>query len=120
MAGPLRDHWKRAIHEDSPFFILNNTFTAVNSTESKQFPVKPVGSRCAFKTKRNPDGSIQYKARLVIKGYDQTIIGETYAPGEERSTFRYLISPVGRRGSNIDHVNILPAFLNADVDDNDL
>jgi len=60
--------------------MVNNTFTAVNSTGLKQLHVSLVGSRCAFKTKRNPDGSTQYKARLVIKGYEQPNIGETYAP----------------------------------------
>ena len=72
MAGPLRDHWKRAIDEESASILLNNTFTTVNSKEAKQLLVKPVGSRWVFKTKRNTDGSTRYKARLVIKGYKQT------------------------------------------------
>jgi hypothetical protein len=45
MAGPLRDHWKRAIDEESASILLNNTFTTVNSKEAKQLLVKPVGSR---------------------------------------------------------------------------
>jgi len=31
MAGPLRDHWKRAIDEESASILMNNTFTTVNS-----------------------------------------------------------------------------------------
>jgi hypothetical protein len=31
MAGPLKDHWKRAIDEENASILLNNTFTAVNS-----------------------------------------------------------------------------------------
>jgi len=75
MAGPLRDHWKPAIDEESGSILLNNTFTSVK--EAKQLLVKPVGSRWVFKTKRNPDGSTLYKARLVIKAYEQTNFGET-------------------------------------------
>jgi len=67
MAGPLRNHCKRAIDEVSASIFLNNTLTTVNSKEAKQLLVKPVGSRWVFKTKRNPDGSTQYKVRLVIK-----------------------------------------------------
>jgi len=36
--------------------------------------------------------SIRYKACLVIKGYEQTDFGETYAPVRKLTTFRYLIS----------------------------
>jgi len=70
MAGPLRDHWKRAIDEESASILLNNTITTFDSKEAKQFLEKPVGSRWALKTKRNPDGSTRYKARLVFKGYE--------------------------------------------------
>jgi hypothetical protein len=120
MAGPLRDHWKRAIDEESASILLNNTFTTVNSKEAKQLLVKPVGSRWVFKTKRNPDGSTRCKARLVIKGYEQTDFGETYAPGGKLTTFRYLISLVGRCGWNIDHLDVVTAFLNPEVDDDDI
>ena len=120
MARPLRDHWKRAIDEESASILLNNTFTAVNSKEAKQLLVKPVGSRWVFKTKRNPNGSTQYKARLVIKGYEQTDFSETYAPVGKLTTFRYLISLVRRCGWNIDHLDVVTAFLNPDVDDDDI
>ena len=69
ISSPLRDHWKRAIDEESASILWNNTFTTVNCKEAKQLLVKPVGSRWVFKAKRNPDGSTRYKARLVIKGY---------------------------------------------------
>jgi len=120
MAGPLRDHWKRSIDEESASILLNNTFTTVNSKEAKQLLVKPVGSRWVFKTKRNPDGSTRYKARLVIKGYEQTDFGETYAPVGKLTTFRYLISLVGRCGWNIDHLDVVTVVLNPDVDDDDI
>jgi len=77
MASPLKDHWKRAIDEESASILLNNTFTTVNSKEAKQLLVQPVGSRWVFKTKTYPDGSTRYKARLVIKGYEQADFGET-------------------------------------------
>jgi len=120
MASPLRDHWNRAIDEEIASILSNNTFTTVNSKEAKQLLVKPVGSRWVFKTKRNPDGSTRYKACLVIKGYEQTDFGETYAPVGKLTTFRYLISLVGRCGWNIDHLDVVTAFLNPEVDDDDI
>jgi len=120
MAGPLRDHWKRAIDEESASILLNNTFSTVNSKEAKQLLVKPVGSRWVFKTKRNPDGSTRYKTRLVIKGYEQTDFGETYTPVSKLTTFWYLIPLVGRCGWNIDNLDVVTTFPNPDVDDNDI
>jgi len=51
MAGPLRDHWKRAIDEESASILLNNTFTTVNSKEAKQLLVKPKAGRTDTKTR---------------------------------------------------------------------
>jgi len=87
MEKPLRDHWKRAIDEDSASTLLNKNFTTVNSKKAKQFLRKPVGSSLMFKTKRNSDGSINLKASLVIKGYEQTDFSEIYAPVGKQATF---------------------------------
>ena len=73
-----------------------------------------------FKTKRNPDGSTQYKARLVIKGYEQIDYGETYTPVGKLTTFRLLISLAARNKWKIDHLNVVTPFLNPDVDHENL
>ena len=67
MESPQRDHWKRDMEEESMSILLNITFSALNSREARQLQVKPIGSKWVYKTKRNPDGSTQYKAQLVIK-----------------------------------------------------
>ena len=64
----------------STLILLNNTFSTLNSREARQLQVKPIGSKYVCKTNHNPDGSTRYEARLVIKGYEQTDFGETYAP----------------------------------------
>jgi len=120
MESPQRDHWKRAMEEESTSILLNNTFSALNSREARQPQVKPNGSNWVYKTKHNPDGSTRYKARLVIKGYKQTDFGETYAPVGKLTTFRYLISLIGRYGWNMDHLDVVTAFLNPEIDDDDI
>jgi hypothetical protein len=82
--------------------------------------LSPIGSKSVYKTKHNPDGSTQYKAWLVIKGYEQTDFGETSAPVGKVTTFRYLISLIGRYGWNMDHLNVVTAFLNPEIDNNDI
>jgi hypothetical protein len=120
MGSPLSDCWKRAIDEESVAILLSNTFTTVNSKHAKLLLVKPVDSRWVLKNKRNPDGSTSYKARLVIKTYGQTDSGEIYALVGKLRTFRNLISLVGRCGWNIDHFNVVNAFHNTDVDDDEI
>jgi hypothetical protein len=56
LPSPLRDHWQRAMDEESASILSNNTFTTVNSTEAKKFLVTLVGSRCDFQTKNNTEG----------------------------------------------------------------
>jgi len=102
--------------EESTLILLNNTFSALNSREARQLPVKPIGSKWVYKTEYNPDKSTRYKARLVIKGDKQMDFGETYAPVGKRTTFRYLISLIGRYGWNMDHLDVVTAFLNPEID----
>jgi len=118
--SPQRDHWKRVMEEESTSILLNNTFCALNSWEARQLQVQPIGSKWVYKTKHNPDGSTRYKARLVIKGYEQKNFSETYAAVGKLTTFQYLISLIGRYGWNMDHLDVVTAFLNPEIDDDDI
>jgi hypothetical protein len=120
MKSPQRDHSKRAMEEECTSILLNNTFSTLNSWEAQQLQVKPIGSKWIYKTKHNPDGSTRYKAWLVIKGYEQTDFSETYAPVGKLSTFWYLISLIERYGWNMDHLDVVTAFLNPEIDDDDI
>jgi hypothetical protein len=113
MTGPLKHEWEAAILEEANSIQRNETFTIINDlNRNYSTATKPIGSKWVFKTKRNPDGSTRYKARLVIKGYEQTDYGETYAPVGKLTTFRILISLAAREGWIIDHLDVVTAFLN--------
>jgi len=108
------------MEEESTSILLNNTFSALNTREAPQLQVTPIGSRWVYKTKHNSDGSIRYKARLVIKGYEQTDFSETYAPVGKLTTFWYLISLIGRYGWNMEHLDVVTAFLNPEINEDDI
>jgi len=120
MESPQRDHWKRPMEEVRTSILRNNTFSALNSREARQLWVKPIGSKWVYKTKHNPDRSTRYKARLVIKGYEQTDFGDTYASVGKLTMFRYLISPIGISGWNMDHLDVVTAILYPEIDDDDI
>jgi len=69
--------------------------------------------------KINPDGSTRYKARLVIKGYEQKEgidYDETYAPVSKMATFRLILALAAQYGWNVDHMDVVTAFLNPTID----
>ena len=56
----------------------------------------------------------------MIKGCMQSDWGETYAPVGKLTTFRYLASLAAGYGFAIDHMDVVTAFLNPHVDDQEL
>jgi len=111
------EHWKRAMKEECTSIVLNNTFAIVNSREGRQLRVKQIGTKWVFKTKHHPDSTIRYTAHQVIQGYEQKYFGETYAPVGKLTTFRYLITQVGKHYWIIDHLDVVTALLNPEVKD---
>jgi len=90
MNSPLQRQWKAAMQQEYASLLENHTFIPVEYTYSK-----PIGCKWVYKTKTNPDGTLRYKARLVIKGYEQVEgvdFEETYAPVSKLPTLHYLMS----------------------------
>jgi hypothetical protein len=65
-SSPDADFWKEAIRSEMDSTMPNATWEVVECP----YGCKPIGSKCVFKKKLRPDGTIErYKARLIIKGY---------------------------------------------------
>jgi len=107
-------HWKSAMQEEYVSLMENNAFMLVKHTESK-----PIGCKCVYKTKHYPDGTLRYKARLVVKGYEQVKgvdFDETYAPVGKLTTLCYLLCFMAYNSWNSDHLDVVTAFLNPEID----
>ena len=75
-----------------------------------------MGARWVFRRKVEPDNSIRYKARLVIKEYEQRFgvhYTDTYAPVVNLRTVRVLLALAAKLGLKIHYMNIKTVFLNA-------
>ena len=111
----LNKQWKEAMRQEYASLIDNSTFTPVTNTNG----MNPIGCRWVYKTKRNPNGTIRYKARLVIKGYEQirgVDFDETYTSVGKLITLRYLLSFAAQNNYKIDHLDVVTAFLNPEID----
>ena len=141
MSCPDTEKWRKATMEEWHAILRNKTFQAfreqeypnqaeaskvADSTDFKSLTplevpghIKPIGSKWVYKTKLNPDGTTRYKVRLVIRGFQQAPgidFGETYAPVSKLSTFRFLLALAARNGWSIDHLDVVTAFLNPNID----
>jgi len=80
---------------------------------------EPIGCKWIYKRKINPDGSTDYKARLFIKGYEQKE-GIDYdgisAPVSKMATFRLILALATQYGWDVDHMDVVTAFLNPKID----
>ena len=82
---------------------------------------KPLGYKWIFKKKMKADRSIdKYKARLVIKGYNQkeglNYFG-TYSPVTRISSIRMLIAIATIHNLEIYQMDVKTIFLNGDLDE---
>ena len=66
---------------------------------------KTLGVKWVYKTKLNPDGSInKHKAKLVVKGYEQMFgvdFSMTFALVTRLDTIRMLLALIAQKGWNI-------------------
>jgi len=78
----LGPKWSEADREELHSLHSNYTWDYIRP-EDVPAGVNPISSRWAFKSEQLPGGGIRYKARLVIRSYEQATgvnFDETFAP----------------------------------------
>jgi len=90
----------------------NETFTYVTQLPQD---MRAISCRWVFKTKVSADGHTRYKARLVIRGFEQQYgldYTETFAPVAKMSTIRALLAMAAYNGWAVHQTDVVTAFLN--------
>jgi len=125
LRSPQARHWKEAMRQEWQALVDNHTFDIMVKGNTVPTPTtdrtveEPIGCKWVYKRKINPDGSTRYKARLVIKGYEQKEgidYDETYAPVSKMATFRLILALAAQYGWDVDHMDVVTAFLNPKID----
>jgi len=115
----MRQEW-HALVENHTFDVVQGTKGNAAHESTIDIPMEePIGCKWVYLRKINPDGSTRYKARLVIKGYEQKEginYDETYAPVSKLATFRLLLALAAQYGWDVDHMDVVTAFLNPKID----
>lgn len=92
-----QNKWFEAMDSEIQALLKKGTFKPVLRSVATSQNKEIVGTTWVFKRKRKPDGTIiKYKARLVVRGDQQTQVGntvdETYAPVVSWSTIRLMLT----------------------------
>jgi hypothetical protein len=117
LEGPNADEWHTAWKAEIDQLESRGTWQIVDRPIDK--PVIP--SRPIFKQKLGPDGEIQkFKARIVAGGHKQVQgvnYEETFAAAAKIGSIRVVLAHAAQRDWDIDQVDVVGAYLNADLDE---
>lgn len=102
--------WLKAIDKELNSLAENDTWEIV----AKQVNSKLLGTRWIFKLKDEPNERKTYKARLVVRGFQQREgidYAETYAPVARMATIRMVLAISVQKHLHTRHLDVTTAFL---------
>ena len=109
--------WKRAMDDEMQSLEKNGTWKLVPRPKGRNL----VSSKWIFKSKTNPDGSLdRRKARLVARGFSQTRgldYFETFSPVVRYESVRCVLSLAAAWNMEIKQFDVKTAFLNGELDE---
>ena len=109
--------WRKAMDEEMESLRKNETWSLVKLPRGRNV----VSSKWVFKSKTNPDGSLnRRKARLVARGFSQTAgvdYFETFAPVVRYESVRCVLSLAAAHDMDIRQFDVKTAFLNGTLDE---
>ncbi|CAG4974137.1 unnamed protein product [Colias eurytheme] len=101
--------WKEAMDKEMDSLMKNNTWTLVDKPPKNK---KIIDVKWVYKKKSENE----YKARLVVKGFQQTnCIDDTYSPVAKMPTLKLLLSYCCQNSLVIHQMDVETAFLNGRV-----
>lgn len=111
------EEWRLAMKKEIDALIKNQTWEVCSPPKNRRI----LKTKWVFKIKRNPqEESQRFKARLVARGYEQIQgedYNETFCPVVRFNTLRCLFAVAARKDYDIDHLDVITAFLNGDLDE---
>ena len=112
-SGDESSEWRMAVDEELSSLEHHKTWVKVPCPPgSKVFPTKFI-----FRRKIDANGNVyRYKARLVVQGFYQGSVVNTYAPVADFTTVRVLLAVGVQRGYIMHQLDVKTAFLHGEMD----
>ena len=115
VSGPYATQWKQASSEEFASLKERGTFKEVKLPKGR----KALGGKWVYKVKNEQDGSKRFKGRYVVQGFRQkkgVDYDETYGAVIRAETQRILTATSVKLGWDIQHIDIVTAFLYSRLD----
>lgn len=114
---PDAELWQRAMDEEIASIEANNTWERTELPDG----AKAIDVKWVYKTKLTSTGEIErYKARLVVKGFQQregVDFTEIFAPTSKHATLRALVATVCALDLELHQLDVKTAFLNGSLEE---
>jgi hypothetical protein len=112
---PYSTQWQKAMKEEFEALDRNKTWDLVDEDTALKSGKREIGCKWVYKLKRNANGSRRFKARLVIRGFEQEYgidYTKTFAPVAKFVTVRILFALAAKYDWEIEQMDVVTAFLN--------
>lgn len=106
--------WEGAMEDEMDSLMSNNTWELAKLPKDK----KALHNKWIYKIKQEVDGSKRYKARLVMKGFQQKegiYFDEIFSPVVKHTTIRVVLGLVEAEGLYLEQLDVKTAFLHGDL-----
>ncbi|RVX02202.1 Retrovirus-related Pol polyprotein from transposon TNT 1-94 [Vitis vinifera] len=108
--------WKLAMKDEMDSLLGNQTW------ELTELPVgkKALHNKWVYRIKNEHNGSKRYKARLVVKGFQQKKgidYTEIFSPVVKMSTIRLVLGMVAAENLHLEQLDVKTAFLHGDLEE---
>ena len=107
--------WELAMKEEMNSLEKNQTWVLAKLPEGK----KALQNKWVYCAKEEHDGKERYKARLVVKGFQQLRgidYTEVFSPVVKMTTIRLVLSIVAAEDLHLEQLDVKTAFLHGDLD----
>jgi len=116
MQGDESIKWELAMEDEIKSLQKNKTWSLTKLPKGK----KVLQNRWVYKLKEEPDGSKRYKARLVVKGFQQRQeidFIEIFSPVVKMTTIRVILSVVAAENLRLEQLDVKTTFLHGDLEE---
>ena len=108
--------WESAIKDEMDSLMSNQTWELAELPPGK----KALHNKWVYRIKEEHDGNKRYKARLVVKGFQQkegVDYNEIFSPVVKLTTIRLVLKIVAAENLHLEQLDVKTAFLHGDLEE---